>query len=115
MKSSLQKASVLTLLLVFAAAAGLASPAEKPGWTLTFDDEFDGSDLDLNKWNPNDPSGWERNKELQAYVSDAFAVGGGFLRIKAEKAAGVLQRQTALDYLRHDDHPREIQPGIRAL
>ena len=32
----------------------------------TFHDEFDGRALDLQKWNPNDPWGRERNRELQA-------------------------------------------------
>jgi len=86
MRSSFRSPFVLTLLLALAfCAAGMAGPAERPGWKLTFDDEFDGKKLDLKKWNPNDPSGWERNSELQAYVTDAFEVNGGVLRIKAEK------------------------------
>jgi len=77
---------VLTLLLAFVTGVpALVGPAERPGWKLTFDDEFDGKRLDLKKWNPNDPAGWERNHELQAYVTNAFEVSGGFLRIKAEK------------------------------
>src|ERR1700722_1842864 len=79
------KTFVLTLLSAWFAAAALASPVDKPGWKLTFDDEFDGAKLDLTKWNPNDPWGWERNQELQAYVPDAFTVAGGILRITAEK------------------------------
>jgi beta-glucanase (GH16 family) len=86
MRRSFRSPFVLTLLLVLAAGnAALAEPLIRPGWNLTFDDEFNGTSLDLQKWNPNDPSGWERNNELQAYVPDAFEVGGGFLRIKTEK------------------------------
>lgn len=59
--------------------------AEKPGWVLTFADEFDGEALDLTKWNPCDPWGRERNNELQAYVPDAFEVKDGVLKIKAQK------------------------------
>ena len=70
-----------------ARAAG--GPADRPGWKLTFDDEFGGDSLDLQKWNPNDPWGFERNNELQAYVKDAFEVKGGILRIKAEKRGAV--------------------------
>jgi len=86
MRSSLRRTIVLTLLLALVIGpAGCASPAQRPGWKLTFDDEFDGGGLDLKKWNPNDPWGRERNDELQAYVTNAFQVGGGFLRIQAEK------------------------------
>jgi beta-glucanase (GH16 family) len=79
-----------TFLLVLASVSlvSVYCPAEKadrPGWKLTFQDEFDGKALDLQKWNPNDPWGRERNHELQAYVKDAFEVSGGLLRIKAEK------------------------------
>jgi beta-glucanase (GH16 family) len=76
----------LTLLLALVIGpAGCASPAKRPGWKLTFDDEFDGRGLDLKKWNPNDPGGRERNHELQAYVTNAFEVANGTLRVKAEK------------------------------
>ena len=73
------------LATLTAVSCGLAAPAEKPGWKLTIDDEFDGSHLDLDKWTPTDPWGTERNNELQAYVTNAFDVVGGFLRLKAEK------------------------------
>ena len=59
--------------------------AEKPGWKLTFADEFDGGKLDTAKWTAHDPWGYERNQELQAYVPDAFEVKDGILSIKAEK------------------------------
>ena len=58
---------------------------ERPGWKLTFDDEFNGHTLDLAKWTPADPWGNERNQELQAYVKDAFDVRDGFLHVNAEK------------------------------
>jgi beta-glucanase (GH16 family) len=61
------------------------SAGAKPGWTLTFADEFDGDKLDPTKWNPRDPWGRERNSELQAYVPDAFKVKDGVLKIMAEK------------------------------
>ncbi len=59
--------------------------AEKPGWKLVFNDEFNGDRLDPSKWNPADPWGTGRNNELQAYVPDAFEVKNGILTIKAEK------------------------------
>jgi len=66
-----------------------AGQIERPGWKLTFQDEFEGSALDLQKWNPNDPWGRERNLELQAYVKDAFVVTNGILRIQAEKREAI--------------------------
>ena len=78
------------LLLLLTSPLGLlgrpAENAERPGWKLTFDDEFDGATLDAQRWNPKDPWGRERNQELQAYVTNAFAVRDGILRIQAEKA-----------------------------
>ncbi len=78
--------SLLALaLLVTLPMPIFAAPADRPGWKLTFDDEFDGTSLDLTKWNPNDPWGRERNNELQAYVPDAFVVKDGILSVTAEK------------------------------
>jgi beta-glucanase (GH16 family) len=57
----------------------------RPGWKLTFHDEFDGRSIDTAKWNLRDPWGAERNRELQAYVDDAFEVRGRVLRIQAER------------------------------
>lgn len=62
---------------------------ERPGWRLTFQDEFEGGTLDLKKWSPNDPWGRERNNELQAYVGGAFEVKGGVLRVRAERREAV--------------------------
>ena len=70
-----------------------AGQSERPGWKLTFQDEFDGSALDLQKWNPSDPWGRERNVELQAYVKDAFVVTNGILRIQAEKREAFYARK----------------------
>jgi beta-glucanase (GH16 family) len=74
-----------SLAAILFALPGLAQ--QKPGWKLTFQDEFDGARLDLSKWNPQDPWGKVRNRELQAYVKDAFEVRGGVLHVKAEKRA----------------------------
>jgi beta-glucanase (GH16 family) len=86
MKPGFTSCLVLTLALVFASESqGYAASADRPGWKLTFQDEFDGGALDLTKWSPNDPWGRERNRELQAYVTNAFEIERGILRIKAEK------------------------------
>ena len=86
MKSSARLAFLLILAsLSFCAVCPAAENADHPGWRLTFCDEFEGSALDTQKWNPNDPWGRERNHELQAYVKDAFEVRDGILRINADK------------------------------
>jgi beta-glucanase (GH16 family) len=59
--------------------------AARPGWRLVFRDEFEGKAVDPKRWNLRDPWGRERNRELQAYVADAFEVKDGILRIKAER------------------------------
>jgi beta-glucanase (GH16 family) len=75
--------AVASLSLVMPSHA--ADNANRPGYKLTFQDEFEGSSLDLAKWTPADPWGKERNRELQAYVKDAFVVQDGLLRVQAEK------------------------------
>jgi beta-glucanase (GH16 family) len=57
----------------------------RPGWKLVFQDEFEGASIDTTKWNVRDPWGKERNQELQAYVTDAFEMKNGTLRIRAER------------------------------
>lgn len=86
MKLSSRKAFLLVLTSLSLCWVGEAAErADRPGWKLRFHDEFDGDTLDLQKWNPNDPWGRERNQELQAYVRDAFEVRNGVLRVKAER------------------------------
>src|ERR1039457_1653768 len=84
--NSTRIACLLILALIsLCSAGGAAEKADRPGWKLTFQDEFDGQAMDTQKWNPNDPWGRERNHELQAYVTNAFEVKGGILRINADK------------------------------
>lgn len=64
----------------------------KSGWTLRFDDEFDGTVLDSRKWNT---CYWwaihggctnEGNKEPQWYQADDILLSGdGILRLRAQK------------------------------
>lgn len=81
------RSSVAWLLISSAAILSGCSTVGKghAGWRITFQDEFEGNTLDLQKWNPNDPWGLERNSELQAYVKDAFEVKNGILYIRAQK------------------------------
>ena len=59
-----------------------AAAWDKPGWTLTFQDEFDGADVDASKWVKRYKWGEAQiNGELEAYVDDAFQVQDGLLSI----------------------------------
>lgn len=53
------------------------------GWTLTWNDEFDGTQLDTTKW---DPIFWNTpfNNERQAYRPDRATVSGGNLVLTAD-------------------------------
>jgi len=84
----------LTLLLgaltvssaLMAPRAAQAADADRPGWTLTFQDEFDGTGVDDQKWVKRLKWGQQVvNNELQAYVDDAFRLQNGFLDIVGEK------------------------------
>jgi len=52
-----------------------------PKWKLVFSDEFDGTTLDLSKWNIKDQAG--TNHELQYYAPQQVSVSGGNLVITA--------------------------------
>lgn len=95
-------------LLALLAWCGCSSPPPvairrdaSPQWQLVFSDEFNGDRLNLAKWNPNDPWGRERNEELQAYVTNAFTVTNGLLRIVAERAPA-----------KYAGKPREFTSGM---
>lgn len=76
-----------TILLV---ATLFALPVEGQDYQLVWQDEFDGTQLDLGKWAPQIgdgcPSlcGWGNN-ELQYYRSQNATVAGGFLTITAKE------------------------------
>jgi hypothetical protein len=66
-------------LWLLAAAAPLgAQKAPAVGWTLSFADDFAGSQLELSKWTPYDLAGG------RAYSADAAEVKGGVLRLAAK-------------------------------
>jgi len=84
-------------LLALAALAASQTPAiatpedpvndaDKPGWTLTFHDEFDGSELDTSKWMDRYWHGrTHSNNEQQYYAEDGYEVAEGRLRFIAER------------------------------
>ena len=60
-----------------------ANPLEKPGYTLTFNDDFDGSELDLTKWLPYYLPHWSSlTKSLPRYTFEESAL---VLQITAEQ------------------------------
>jgi len=85
----------ITLALFSAALAFLVAPSAqaapdktaKPGWTLTFDDEFNGSKLDTAKWIDSYPdnSRTHNNGEQEYYAPDGYAVSHGALHLKGER------------------------------
>src|SRR5207249_1252824 len=71
--------------LAFAPAAQ-AAVGDKPGWQLTFQDEFDRADVDATKWVKRYKWGEAQiNAELQAYVDDAFQIQNGTLTIVGDR------------------------------
>lgn len=70
--------------------------ADKNGYTLVWNDEFNGTSLDMTKWNYQtgirdiyhefDTQNWNwGNSEQQYYTEDAVSVSGGSLKITARK------------------------------
>jgi MYXO-CTERM domain-containing protein len=79
-------------------ALAAAAEWDKPGYELTFQDEFDAGSLDLSKWQRRYKWGEAViNNELQAYVDDAFVVQNGMLSIVGKHEAGQYAGQT-LEY-----------------
>jgi beta-glucanase (GH16 family) len=88
----MRKLALAALLLAGAADDG---GWDKPGWQLTFHDEFDGTALDGARWSKRFKWGEARiNDELQAYVDDAFEVRDGVLAIVGSKQPGSYAGQT---------------------
>jgi beta-glucanase (GH16 family) len=72
-----------TLLLLLSLSPLLLAQNENGSRVLTFDDEFNGAELDLSRWVPHDP----RGQQSQSTAPDAIRVSGGQLHIGA---AGVV-------------------------
>jgi beta-glucanase (GH16 family) len=74
-------AFVLSPLVALMPKTTAASSFEKPGWVLTFDDEFNGNKLDPTVWNVTNTASYI-NEEQQYYMPDCVQVAHGYLRIK---------------------------------
>ncbi len=61
------------------------APDKDPRWILTFDDEFNGAELDLLHWSPHDPWGHVRDRQLQAFAPESVSVSAGRLHLIAQR------------------------------
>jgi beta-glucanase (GH16 family) len=98
------KTALLVLLLSLPPL--VVSAGKDTNWTLTFADEFNGTELDLSRWTAHDPWGHARDRQLQAYVPEALTVSGGQLHIVA--------RRTPANQIpvRYDGKDRDYVSGI---
>lgn len=79
------KTKLLSILSILSVCLPLQAdpPASSAGWTMVFNDEFEGSSLDKSKWNPT--YNWGHTHNHQAYcVEENVTVKDGKLIIKAE-------------------------------
>ncbi len=83
---------VLIVAMIFSAAPASAQCDGLPGCVLVWEDNFDGTEVDLSKWTfqlgdgseVGLPGGWGNN-ELQYYQPENATVSGGFLTITAKE------------------------------
>jgi MYXO-CTERM domain-containing protein len=86
--------TVISCLLLTHSSAHAAA-WDRPGWQLTFQDEFDGVEVDAAKWVKRYKWGEAQiNGELQAYVDDAFQLQNGILSIVGDKRTATYAGQT---------------------
>lgn len=72
----------LLLPLPSQAQTGAGRPLPKrPGWQLTFDDEFSGNTLDTHKWTASEGTFENRSQPIQYFLPSAVTLGGGSLHI----------------------------------
>ena len=64
---------------------GYTTPISQLGYTLVWNDEFEGSSLNENDWNYEIGAGGWGNNELQYYRKENTTVKDGFLSIEAKK------------------------------
>lgn len=67
-------------------------PPVEGEWTKTFDDEFDGAEIDQTKWSFYGPNYWDKTSH---WSKDDVIVGGGVAKLRYEKKTG-----------RHNDDPK---------
>jgi beta-glucanase (GH16 family) len=94
-------------LALLAQSPGRKSAAPDPGGygILTFDDEFNGGQLDLSLWSPHDPWNQTRDRQLQAYTPDSIRLADGQLHLDA-------RRTGKANRVRYDGKDRDYVSGI---
>lgn len=98
------------------------------GWKLIFDDEFNGTAIDNNKWNVENynAAGYQNcclDYGLQYYTPDALTVKGGSLSIKTAKqtagrykyTSGAITTENKFSFLYGRVDVRAKLPGTQAL
>lgn len=86
----LRSHDLILVFLLMTVACLVGGAAEAADWELVWSDEFDGSSLDLTKWEPQigtgcpNLCGWG-NQELQYYRAENATVAGGMLTIEARQ------------------------------
>ncbi|HJX62337.1 MAG TPA: glycoside hydrolase family 16 protein, partial [Polyangia bacterium] len=81
--------------LLLASSSAHAAAWDKPGWQLTFQEEFDGTEVDATKWVKRYKWGEAQiNSELQAYVDDVSQVQNGIVSIVGDKRTASYAGQT---------------------
>lgn len=68
-------------------------PPVEGEWTQTFDDEFDGAEIDQTKWNFYGPNYWDQKSH---WSKDNTIIGGGVVKLRYEKKTG-FQNDNAKD------------------
>ncbi|OGV39070.1 MAG: hypothetical protein A2X48_18090 [Lentisphaerae bacterium GWF2_49_21] len=71
-------------------------PPVEGDWTMTFDEEFDGKEIDMKKWNIYGPNYWDKKSH---WTKDNLILGNGVVKFKFEKKRGF-----------HNDDPNEKKP-----
>ncbi len=73
---------VVPMVLLFSLSIGQVKPSAGKTWTLVWQDEFNGKQLDATKWNVllREHS---KHTELQYYLPDEVFVEGGLLRLRS--------------------------------
>ena len=94
-KITLQNGAAAASLLVSSIRLGVATcelpawvgqrPPTDGDWVQTFNDDFDGSSVDLTKWNNTGPNYWDK---ITHWSKDNSIVADGLLKIRFEKKTG---------------------------
>ncbi len=71
-------------------------PPVEGDWVLTFDENFDGKEVDLKKWNIYGPNYWDKRTH---WTKDNLILGDGVMKMRFERKTGF-----------HNDDPNETNP-----